>query len=38
MNGYIASALLGVTAVTVGLIMIWLTPDDPPSSKQRSRD
>jgi hypothetical protein len=33
-NGYIASALMGLLALIIGSIVIWLTPDDPPSSSK----
>jgi hypothetical protein len=30
MNGIIASALIGLTMLVVGLIIIWLTPEERP--------
>lgn len=35
MNGYIGSALIGLSIMVLGLIMIWLTPRD--DSKKRPR-
>jgi len=35
MNGYLGSALIGLSVMIIGLIIAWLTPAD--RSKARSR-
>jgi hypothetical protein len=35
MNGYLASGLIALTVLILGLIFIWLTPDD--STERRSQ-
>ena len=34
MNGYLVSALIGLSVVIIGLIIVWLTP---PSDRSKER-
>jgi len=35
MNGYLGSALIGLSVFIIGLIIIWLTPSDQPKDRPR---
>ena len=37
MNGMLVSALIAVGALIIGLVILHLTPDEEPRSKQSSR-